>query len=102
VDRLPAWSPDGRQIAFESDRDGESRIYVMGADGSNPVRLTSPPGKDSHPSWSPDGKQIAFHRTVLGHGQVYVINADGGNVRRLTSLSSVAFSGFPTWGRVPR
>jgi len=74
----------------------------MNADGSNPVRLTSPPGKDGHPSWSPDGKQITFHRTVLGHGQVYVMNADGSAVKRLTSLSSVAFSGFPRWGRVKR
>jgi len=102
VDRFPVWSPDGRRIAFESDRDGDSRIYVMNADGSNPVRLTSPPGKDGHPSWSPDGKQITFHRTVLGHGQVYVMNADGSGVKRLTSLSSVAFSGFPRWGRVKR
>jgi serine/threonine-protein kinase len=102
MDRFPVWSPDGRRIAFESDRDGESRIYVMNADGSNPARLTSPPGKDGHPSWSPDGRQIAFHRTVLGHGQVYVMNADGSDVKRLTALSSVAFSGYPTWGRMTR
>jgi Tol biopolymer transport system component/serine/threonine protein kinase len=102
IDRFPAWSPDGRRIAFESDRDGDSRIYVMNADGTDAVRLTSPPGKDSRPSWSPDGKQLAFHRMVLGHGQVYVMNADGTDVKRLTALSSVAFSGYPSWGRVKR
>jgi Tol biopolymer transport system component len=102
MDRFPAWSPDGRRIAFESDRDGESHIYVMSADGSNQVRLTSPPGKDGHPSWSPDGKHLTFHRTVLGHGQEYVMNADGTEVKRLTALSSVAFSGYPSWGTVKR
>jgi len=102
IDRFPAWSPDGRRIAFESDRDGDSRIYAMNADGTNVVRLTSPPGKDSRPSWSPDGKQLTFHRTVLGHAQVYVMNADGTDVKRLTALSSVAFSGYPSWGRVKR
>ena len=102
IDRLPAWSPDGKRIAFESDRDGEGKIFVMEADGSNQHRVSSQPGADSHPSWSPDGKQIVFHKTVLGHGQVYVMDADGSHTRRLTSLSTVAFSAFPTWGSRPR
>ena len=74
----------------------------MNADGSNPHLVSSQPGGDSHPAWSPDGKQIVFHKTVLGHGQVYVMNADGSHMKRLTALSTVAFSGFPTWGPVPQ
>ena len=99
-DQRPSWSPDGRRIAFRSERDGDAEIYVMNADGSNPVRLTSNPGDDAHPAWSPDGRRIVFHRRVLAHAQVYVMNVDGSDAKRLTELSTVAFNGFPTWGRV--
>jgi TolB protein len=45
------WSPDGTQIAFESSRDGNSEIYIMDADGSNPVNITKHLADDSFPSW---------------------------------------------------
>ena len=51
VDWFPAWSPDGTQIAFGSDRDGQQEIYVMQADGSNPRRLTNAPGDDLYAMW---------------------------------------------------
>jgi Tol biopolymer transport system component len=95
----PKWSPDGRRIAFVSDRDGNHEIYTIDPDGKNPVRLTNNTAEDGHPSWSPDGRQIAFHRRVLGHGQIFVMNADGTAQHRITELSSVAFNGFPSWGR---
>jgi serine/threonine-protein kinase len=97
----PDWSPDGRKIAFASDRDGDPEIYVMNADGTEVTRLTFNPGEDASPSWSPDGRRIVFQRRVLGHLQVFVMNADGSQVTRLTDLSSVAFNGWPTWGRRP-
>jgi len=56
----PVWSPDGRTIAFGSDRDGNNEIYVMDADGTNIRRLTHTPDIEQTPSWSPDGKQIVF------------------------------------------
>ena len=52
-DAQPAWSTDGSQIAFVSDRDGNDEIYVMSADGSNQTRLTSDPATDQQPAWSP-------------------------------------------------
>jgi Tol biopolymer transport system component len=83
-DWAPAWSPDGKKIAFCSDRDGVPGIYVMNADGSNVVRLTS--DDDWAPAWSPDGKKIAFSSGWdSDHPGIYVMNADGTNVVQLTS-----------------
>jgi TolB protein len=60
----PAWSPDGRELAFMSNRDGNFDIYVMNANGGDVRRLTDPPGIDSVPSWSPRGERIAFDRNA--------------------------------------
>lgn len=66
ADTDPAWSPDGKRIAFASDRDGSNQIYVMDADGKYPMELTSDYIND-HPVWLPDGSSIAF-RTQDGAG----------------------------------
>ena len=55
--QTPAWSPDGRKLAFVSQRDGNAEIYVMNADGSAQENLTRQPANDSHPSWSRDGAE---------------------------------------------
>ena len=75
-DMWPAWSPDGRRIVFTSTRDGDPEVYVMNADGSEPRRLTTTPGRDAHPSWSPDGRTIAFQSPRLdGHTRLFLMNA---------------------------
>lgn len=56
----PAWSPDGKSIAFSSNRDGNYEIYTMDSDGGNVVRLTFNTSEDADPSWSPDGSAIAY------------------------------------------
>ena len=62
-DVRPAWSPDGRRIAFVSRRDGNSEVYVMNADGSGKRNLTRDRASDDdYPTWSPDGRRIAFLR----------------------------------------
>ena len=83
-DFQPAWSPDGKTIAFDSDRDGDREIYVMDADGANVRQLTSNDRFDGVPTWSPDGSYIAFQSDRDGEGQeIYMMRADGTNVQRL-------------------
>ena len=79
-----AWSPDGRTIAFTSDRDGNVEVYVMNADGSGQKRLTRKPADDQFGAWSPDGRTIAFTSDRDGNVEVYVMNADGSGQQRLT------------------
>lgn len=75
-------------IAFDSYRDGNREIYVMGPDGKDPYNISNNPGDDSDPSWSPDGTQIAFVSNRENGGKsgqfIYVVNADGSNVRQLS------------------
>jgi Tol biopolymer transport system component len=86
----PAWSPNGRRIAFTSERDGGDReVYVMNADGTDQVRLTTSAGFDENPSWSPNGRLIAFDSMRDGNLEVYVMNVDGTNVRRVTDHPAI-------------
>ena len=76
----------GEKIAFASNRDGNFDIYVMNADGTNPIRLTNNGGFDEDPSFSPDGSKIAFvSDRDSGNAEIYVMNADGSNITRLTN-----------------
>ena len=78
-------SPDGRHLAFNSDRLGYYEIHVAGADGSNQVALTSMgPTAMGSPRWSPDSQRIAFDRYENGHSMIYTIGAEGGKPRRVT------------------
>jgi TolB protein len=82
-----SYSPDGKQIVFCSNRDGNLELYVMDADGSNVRQLThAPKCYNGGPFFSPDGKRIIFRsdRKKEDHLQLYVINADGTGERALT------------------
>lgn len=91
----PAWSPDGKKIAFTTNRDGNNEIYVMNADGTSPVNLTRNPGDDNYPAWSPDGAKIVFTSNRDGNNEIYVMNADGSNPVNLTK--SPANDIKPVW-----
>ena len=80
----PAWSPNGKRIAFTSERDGGDReVYVMNADGTDQVRLTTSAGFDENPAWSQDGSRIAFvsERIAKGQRRLFSVSASGGQAR---------------------
>ena len=110
-DSEPAWSPDGKQITFVSYRDLEQlpkgeihrgEIYLMNADGSNPINLTQAPERaDGVSSWSPDGRQIAFtsaelfNADLLANSDIFVMDAGGVNPVNLTNHD--ALDETPDW-----
>jgi len=91
--QTPAWSPDGRKLAFVSERDGNAEIYVMNADGSGQRRVVADDEDDIRPEWSPDGTKIAFEGG-LEDSYIDVVSADGSHRVRLTHTGD---DGDPTW-----
>ena len=84
VDGWASRSPDGTQIAFQSNRDGDFEIFVMDAAGTNVRQLTHNTVFDAGAVWSPDGTQIAFQSDRDGDFEIFVMDAAGTNVRQLT------------------
>ena len=81
-----SWSPDGKWIAFTSDRAGNWEIYKMSTDGKTVVQLTDNPAQDGWPWWTPDGQHILFSSDRDGQTEIYIMNADGSNVKQLTNI----------------
>jgi Tol biopolymer transport system component len=73
LDSDPQFSPDGRKLAFVSDRSGSRQIWVADSDGSNALQLTSSAGFTNAPRWSPDGKWIAFASMQNENRDIYVV-----------------------------
>lgn len=107
-------SPDGREIAFSSTRDGDQEIYLMNADGSNVRRITHERGYDGGPFYSWDGtkivfrsnrpsgeKEIAEYDQAIKDGmmlrvplEIYIMDADGTNIQQVTRLGAASFAPF--------
>ena len=83
-DYSPAWSRDGRRIAFTRNVSGNEDIFVMNADGTGVQRLTTHQARDGFPTWSPDGQTIAFTSERDGRAEVYTMNPSGGAQTRVT------------------
>src|SRR5258705_84833 len=78
-DSYPMASPDGKKIAFESNRTGDWEIFVMNFDGTELKQLTHSKGFDGCPIWSPDGTKIVFPSERDNDSEIYIMNADGTN-----------------------
>ena len=101
ADWSPAWSPDGRSIAFFSMRAGGRDLWVMRPDGSGKRRLTRDASLNEYPTWSPDGRSIAFQTARDGEFEIYVMSSDGRRQRNLSRHPSrdqwAAWSPDGTW-----
>jgi TolB protein len=84
----PSFSPDGTRLAFASNRSGNMDVWVAGADGSEPRRLTTTLAVDTAPCWSPTGQELAFTSSRTGTPQLWLMDAEGLNVRRLTTVGN--------------
>jgi TolB protein len=93
-DRLPAWSPNSRQITFQSARFGIPDIFIMDADGSNLRQVTDTPEREGHTSWSVND-QLVFNASLELFWQIYVSDVNGDDQQRLTNSRIDEWS--PEW-----
>ncbi|MDD3819572.1 MAG: DUF5050 domain-containing protein, partial [Actinomycetota bacterium] len=92
----PCFSPDGTKIAFSSNRDGNSEIYLMNTDGSEQINITNNPAPDFSPCFSPDGTKIVFisyPEPIYDYEvdevdvpyEIYIMNIDGSNKTNISN-----------------
>ncbi len=86
----PAFSPDGKQVAFawDGEQGGNFDIYVKLVDAGTPLRLTSSPANEDWPAWSPDARYIAFCREAPDHAEIWMIPSLGGAERKLGEVAA--------------
>src|SRR6185503_17520883 len=85
---FPVWSPDGARIAYVCCTAGDASVWVMDANGANPIRLTTVPSGE--PAWSPDGVQLAYAN--YADGTIWTVTPDGSGGR-----STGQQGGGPAW-----
>jgi len=100
ISASPSISPDGRRIAFMTDRLGHNEVYIIDADGTNPVWITQIAGDlnessyRGEPDWSPDGVTVAFQSRVAGSFQIMMVNLRDNVATRLTDVGE---NQSPSW-----
>ena len=100
IDVSPCYSPDGTQIAFNSDRGGDQQLYVMSADGGNARRISFGQGRYATPVWSPRGDLIAYTRFGGDTFSIGVMRPDGSGERILSESYYCEGPTFAPNGRV--
>jgi Tol biopolymer transport system component len=100
LDHTCRFSPDGKRIAFASNRSGSHELWVSNSDGSNAVKLTSVGGFGyrASPRWSPDGQWVYFEDFARGNRECRVIRSDGGNPARVNNLPEGCPTGWSPGG----
>jgi Tol biopolymer transport system component/DNA-binding winged helix-turn-helix (wHTH) protein len=94
----PDYSPDGKRLAFTSNRSGDEEIWIANADGSNPEQVTSMKGPlCANPRWSPDGSTILFNSRREGSADLYLLTPNTGEIRRITDDPAEEVE--PRWSR---
>ena len=93
--RMPAWSPDGRRLAFQAYHRDTWHIWIVNADGTGLQEVTSGPFDDREPHWSPDGTRLAFSSDRSGNYDVWILTLASGEIRRLTT--NAANDSMPAW-----
>ncbi|MFO7639381.1 MAG: Tol-Pal system beta propeller repeat protein TolB [bacterium] len=92
---FPAWSPDGRRLAYCSFSSRSLDIHLFGIADRSDRRITHRDGLSTTPAWSPDGRTIAASLSFDGRSEICLLDANGGNLRRLTNSRAIEIS--PTW-----
>ncbi len=93
-DSRGAWSPDGKMIAFNSDRTGEMNIWLLDLESGRSRQITKGSGGDFQANWSPDGKRIAFFSSRAGTADVWCVDVETGELEQLTTSESVNVNPF--------
>jgi len=87
---MPRWSPDGKQIVFDSRPTGHTQVMMIGAGGGSPIPLTDGRTEDKVPSWSSDGKFVYFSSNRSGASQIWKVRASGGQPSQVTQHGAFA------------
>jgi Tol biopolymer transport system component/DNA-binding winged helix-turn-helix (wHTH) protein len=94
----PSYSPDGKKIAFESDRMGYENIWICDSDGSNCSQVTDRPGRSATARWSPDGRHLAFESVTQDYWEVGLLELPDGTPHMLATFAG-SNNGAPNWSR---